>query len=136
MGAFFGANGADELMGLTHGDFAPWNLLKTERAWVLVDWEEARQRDRPFFDLFHYLFMAHLNLGEFSQEALLEGLEGKGWIGRAIAAYAEGARLHDVDPRDLLIFYLHSSSQTLNLATPDGLSDYQRRQKLLKALGA
>jgi len=134
MGAFFGANGAGELMGPTHGDFTPWNLLKTERAWVLVDWEEARDRDRPFFDLFHYLFMVHLNLGAFSRQALLDGLEGKGWIGRAIAAYAEGARLYDVDPRDLLIFYLHSSSQSLNLATEDGLADFRARQRLLESL--
>jgi hypothetical protein len=135
MGAFFGANGAGELTGPTHGDFTPWNLLKTERAWVLVDWEEARDRDRPFFDLFHYLFMVHLNLDAFSQQALLDGLEGKGWIGRTITAYAEGARLHDVDPRDLLIFYLHSSSQRLNLATPDGRSDFRARQRLLELLG-
>ena len=134
MGAFFGANGARELTGPTHGDFTPWNLLKTERAWMLVDWEEARERDRPFFDLFHYLFMVHLNLDAFSQQALLDGLEGKGWIGRAITAYAEGACLRDVDPRDLLIFYLHSSSQRLDLATPDGLSDFRARQRLLELL--
>jgi hypothetical protein len=134
IGAFFGANGADELMGPTHGDFTPWNLLKAERGWVLVDWEEARDRDRPFFDLFHYLFMVHLNLETFSQQALLDGLEGKGWIGRAIAAYAEGAGLHDVDPRDFLIFYLHSSSERLNLATPDGRSDFRARQRLLASL--
>ena len=134
MGAFFGANGAGELTGPTHGDFTPWNLLKTERGWVLVDWEEARDRDRPFFDLFHYLFMVHLNLDAFSQQALLDGLEGKGWIGRAITAYAEGARLRDVDPRDLLIFYLHSSSQRLDLATQDGLSDFRARQRLLELL--
>jgi hypothetical protein len=134
MGAFFGSNGAGELTGPTHGDFTPWNLLKTERGWVLVDWEEARDRDRPFFDLFHYLFMVHLNLDAFSHQALLDGLEGKGWIGRAITAYAEGARLRDVDPRDLLIFYLHSSSQRLDLATQDGLSDFRARQRLLELL--
>jgi hypothetical protein len=134
MGAFFGSNGAVELMGPTHGDFTPWNLLKTEGGWVLVDWEEARDRDRPFFDLFHYLFMAHLNLRAFSQQSLLDGLEGKGWIGRAIAAYAEGACLYDVDPRNLLIFYLHSSSQSLNLATEDGLADFRARQRLLESL--
>jgi hypothetical protein len=132
MGAFFGANGAGDVMGPTHGDFTPWNLLRTERAWVLVDWEEARDRDRPFFDLFHYLFMVHLNLDAFSQQALLDGLEGKGWIGRVIAAYAEGARVHNVDPRELLVFYLHSSSQRLDLTTPDGRSDFRARQRLLE----
>jgi hypothetical protein len=135
MGAFFHADGDGEL-GPTHGDFAPWNLLRTEQGWVLVDWEEARDRDRPFFDLFHYLFMAHQNLAAFSREDFLDGLEGKGPIGRAIAAYAEGARLLNVDLRELLIFYLRSSSQRLDLASPDGRSDYQVRQRLLTVLGA
>ena len=135
MGAFFGADGSDEL-GPTHGDFAPWNLLQTEGGWVLVDWEEARDRDRPFFDLFHYLFMAHQNLAAFSHEDFLDGLEGKGRIGRAIAAYAGGAGLRDVDLRELLIFYLRSSGERLNLASPDGRSDYRARQRLLSVLGA
>jgi Phosphotransferase enzyme family len=134
MGAFF-ANGEGEQLGPTHGDFAPWNLLQTEEGWVLVDWEEARERDRPFFDLFHYLFMAHQNLAAFSREDFLDGLEGRGRIGRATAAYAEGADLHDVDLRGLLIFYLRSSSERLNLESPDGRSDYRARQRLLSALG-
>jgi Phosphotransferase enzyme family len=135
MGAFFGAHGAGEV-GPTHGDFAPWNLLETEQGWVLVDWEEARERDRPFFDLFHYLFMAHQNLAAFSREDFLDGLDGKGPVGRAIAAYAEGADLRDVDLRELLIFYLRSSSERLNLESPDGRSDYRARQRLLSVLGA
>jgi hypothetical protein len=134
MGAFFRAHGDGEL-GPTHGDFAPWNLLETERGWVLVDWEEARDRERPFFDLFHYLFMAHQNLAAFSQGDFLDGLEGRGRIGRAIAAYAEGADLRGVDLRELLIFYLRSSSERLNLASPDGRSDYRARERLLSVLG-
>src|ERR671936_3171995 len=133
MGAFFGADG-DEQMGPTHGDFAPWNLLETAGGWVLVDWEEARDRDRPFFDLFHYLFMAHQNLAAYSREDFLDGLEGKGPAGRAIAAYAEAGDLRDVDLRELLVFYLRSSSQLLDLASPDGRSDYRARQRLLSVL--
>jgi Phosphotransferase enzyme family len=136
MGAFFRAAGACEQVGPTHGDFAPWNLLETEGGWVLVDWEEARDRDRPFFDLFHYLFMAHQNLAAFSREDFLDGLGGKGTIGRAIAAYAEGADLRDPDLRELLVFYLRSSSERLNLASPDGRSDHRARQRLLSVLGA
>jgi hypothetical protein len=134
MGAFFRTQGDGEL-GPTHGDFAPWNLLETERGWVLVDWEEARDRDRPFFDLFHYLFMAHQNLAAYSREDFLDGLEGKGPVGRAIAAYAEGAGLCGLDLRELLIFYLRSSGERLNLDSPDGRSDYRARQRLLSVLG-
>jgi hypothetical protein len=136
MGGFFGAHGAGEQLGPTHGDFAPWNLLETETGWVLVDWEEARERDRALFDLFHYLFMAHQNLAAYSREDFLDGLEGRGRIGRAIAAYAEGARLRDVDLRELLIFYLRSSSERLNLASQDGRSDYRARRRLLEMLEA
>src|SRR5919199_6141252 len=136
LGAFFGAGRADERLGPTHGDFAPWNLLETERGWVLVDWEEARDEDRPFFDLFHYFFMAHQNLAAFSRQDFLDGLEGNGPVGRAIAAYADGARLRDVDVRELLIFYLRSSSERLDLASPDGRSDYRARERLLGMLGA
>jgi hypothetical protein len=135
MGVFFGAHEAGDELGPTHGDFAPWNLLETERGWVLVDWEEARDRDRALFDLFHYLFMAHQNLAAFSREDFLDGLEGKGRIGRAIAAYAEGAGLRDADLRELLIFYLRSSSERLDLASPDGRSDYRARERLLSVLG-
>jgi hypothetical protein len=135
MGAFFGAYEDGEQLGPTHGDFAPWNLLETERGWVLVDWEEARDRDRPFFDLFHYLFMAHQNLAAFSRQDFLDGLQGKGRIGRAIAAYTEGAHLRAVDSRELLIFYLRSSSRRLDLASPDGRSDFRARERLLNALG-
>jgi hypothetical protein len=134
MGAFFRSDGDGEL-GPTHGDFAPWNLLETEPGWVLVDWEEARDRDRAFFDLFHYLFMAHQNLAAFSREDFLDGLAGKGPVGRAIAAYAEGAGLRDADLRELLIFYLRSSGERLDLASPDGRSDYRARQRLLSVLG-
>jgi hypothetical protein len=135
MGMFFRAEGDGEL-GPTHGDFAPWNLLAAERGWVLVDWEEARDRDHPFFDLFHYLFMAHQNLATYSRHDFLDGLQGKGLIGRAIAAYADGAELRNADLRDLLVFYLRSSSERLDLASPDGRSDYRARRRLLNALGA
>jgi Phosphotransferase enzyme family len=135
LGAFFGADGDGE-WGPTHGDFAPWNLLETQGGWVLVDWEEARDRDRPFFDLFHYLFMAHQNLAAYSREDFLDGLEGKGPVGRAIAAYAEGADLRDMDLRELLVFYLRSSGERLDLESPDGRSDYRARQRLLSVLGA
>jgi hypothetical protein len=135
MGAFF-THGDGEQLGRTHGDFAPWNLLETEEGWVLVDWEEARERDRPLFDLFHYLFMAHQNLAAYSREEFLDGLDGKGPVGRAIAAYTEGADLRDVDLRELLVFYLRSSGERLNLESPDGRSDYRARQRLLSVLGA
>lgn len=137
LGTFFGAgikDGGD--VGPIHGDFAPWNVLQTERDWVLVDWEQAHDKGQPFFDLFHYLVLAHLNLERPSQRALLAGLEGKGWVGRVIAAYAEGAQLHSENARERLISYLGSSSESLNAATPAGRAGLRGREKLLQSLEA
>ena len=36
------ADGGDR--GMAHGDFAPWNLLRTSDGWVLVDWERLPRR--------------------------------------------------------------------------------------------
>ena len=69
-----------------------------------------------------------------SQQSLVDGLEGNGWIGDAIAAYAEGAKLHTEDLRELLVFYLHASNKGLNLASSGGLAVFRGRQRLLESL--
>jgi hypothetical protein len=41
---------------LRHGDFTPWNLLKSRSGtWVAVDWEEGCPEDAPGLDLVHDL---------------------------------------------------------------------------------
>ena len=47
--------GATNEGGFAHGDFAPWNLLRADDAWVAVDWESSEQEAPPFYDLFHFL---------------------------------------------------------------------------------
>jgi hypothetical protein len=39
---------------LNHGDFAPWNLLRTDRRLIAVDWEYAQPRWNPLGDFFHF----------------------------------------------------------------------------------
>jgi hypothetical protein len=100
LGALF-ASGMHEcdrgLCGPAHGDAAPWNLLASGGSWVLVDWEVSLDDAPPFFDVFHYLVQGHALLGRPAHQDLLAGLDGRGWIGEAIAAYARGAGL----PREL-----------------------------------
>ncbi|HXF97235.1 MAG TPA: hypothetical protein VNJ46_01325 [Gaiellaceae bacterium] len=94
LGAFFALTmreTAGELRGQAHGDAAPWNLLWTGSDWVLVDWEVFLDEAPIFFDVFHYLVQAHAFLGRPRLEELQEGLRGDGWVGQALAAYADGA---------------------------------------------
>jgi len=121
--------------GLTHGDFAPWNLLRTNREWVLTDWEEAAENGQPFFDLFHYLVQAHLNLRRPSRQAFLEGLNGKGQIGSAIAAYSAELGVGKDAARPALVSYLGASASSLDTATPAGRIQLAGRRELLEALG-
>jgi energy-coupling factor transporter ATP-binding protein EcfA2 len=109
LGAFFrrGAHQAAPLLGPAHGDCAPWNLLRTEGGWVLIDWEDASGAQPPFYDLFHYIAQAHVLLGRPSWPAVLDGFrDGAGWVGRAVRAYADGAGIARKDATEFLESYL------------------------------
>lgn len=98
MGQFHRAGAVDGHRGPVHGDFAPWNLLRTASGWVLIDWESADAAGEPFTDLFHYLMQAHTLLHRPSAVALLRGLrDGEGWVGAAVRAYAAAAGLSPAD---------------------------------------
>jgi aminoglycoside phosphotransferase (APT) family kinase protein len=64
-------------MRLAHGDLAPWNLLATEAAWALIDWEKTGPHE-PFNDLCHFLVQAHALLGHPRRAALLADVAGAG----------------------------------------------------------
>ena len=40
---------------VVHGDFAPWNLLRTADGIALVDWESSRFELDPMYDLAHFV---------------------------------------------------------------------------------
>lgn len=48
---------------VVHGDFAPWNVLRTPEGLALVDWEAASFADQPLRDLIHYFMQAGALLG-------------------------------------------------------------------------
>jgi hypothetical protein len=87
------ALGAFNASGLKHGDCAPWNVLSTDTGFVLVDWEEAGEADSALDDVTGYLLRSSTLLGRPSRNALRAGLEGRGWVGSALRAAAEGANL-------------------------------------------
>jgi hypothetical protein len=120
LGEFYGVSGANSCMGATHGDFAPWNILRSGKRWTLLDWEAATLRGRPFEDICHYFVQSHSLLGRPSQDAIVDGFRrGSGSVGVAVRAYAAGAKLDiDLATRSLQS-YLVTSTQSL---LPEGRS--------------
>ena len=90
LGAFFASLRREDPdgipVGATHGDFAPWNLLRTDRGWLLIDWESASRESPAFYDVFHHLVQSHVLLGRPSRQALLDGVTGA-WSDRPPAAH-------------------------------------------------
>lgn len=131
LGSFWAQRG-ETGEGFCHGDFAPWNLYRTEAGWALLDWEEAHADGPPFFDLWHYVVQGHALLGHPSERALLRGLDGKGWVAAAVEAYATGASLRLQDARDGLEHYLRVSARTLDSAITDQARGLEARKRLLE----
>jgi aminoglycoside phosphotransferase (APT) family kinase protein len=104
--------------GAAHGDFAPWNLLRTQDGWALVDWENFRVAAPPFFDLFHYIVQSNSELRRPLKGSIMRGLRLEGWVGRSIQAYADGAGVDARDGAHSLREYLMTSAATLELQAP------------------
>ena len=122
--------------GAEHGDFAPWNLYRTHSGWALLDWEEARRDPTPFLDPLHFLVQGHALLGRPRRNELLNGLGGKGFIGRALAAYADASGLAGARALDHLPSYLKQSMDLLDEEAEDGRRGIEARRALLLDLGS
>ena len=125
-------NGSD-MTGPAHGDFAPWNLLRTDRGWMLIDWEDADVSLPPFFDVFHFLVQTHVLLGRPSSDGLKRALRGEGESGAAIAAYADAAGLDMGTAPDHFVRYLELSQLRFDPATDEGRMALQGRRSLLSS---
>jgi energy-coupling factor transporter ATP-binding protein EcfA2 len=104
----------DGVVGFSHGDCAPWNLLPVGDRWCLVDWEAANDQATPFVDLFDYVVQAHALFHRPSRKQLMEGLVGKGWVGAAAQAYADGSGMPTSGLEQFFMTYLRTA-----LCTPD-----------------
>lgn len=110
MGQFFAqgrAVGCDT--GPAHGDFAPWNVMKTDDGWCLIDWEDAGDDRQPFEDVFHYVVQAGTLLGRPHSHEVLDGLYLHGPVGEVFAAYADGAGIGATNLVELFDDYLDRS---------------------------
>ena len=122
-----------DMTGPAHGDFAPWNLLRTDGGWMLIDWEDAGVSLPPFFDVFHFLVQTHVLLGRPSYDALKRALDGEGESGAALVAYAEAAGLALESASGHFVRYLELSRQRFDPATQEGRIALQARQNLLSS---
>ena len=134
LGTFFDRTSVDGgTSGVAHGDFAPWNLIPTEREWGLVDWESFHTGAPPYYDLFHYLVQSNSELRRPLTQTILDGLKGKGWVGAAIGAYAAGSKVDARESSHFLREYLRIS---MAASDPEGPKRGARvRTKMLGRLG-
>lgn len=137
MGAYFRATTSNGTHSPSHNDFAPWNVLRSQNGWVVLDWEDPNWHVRvPFHDLFHYLVQAHALLGRPSRRALLAGLHGRGWVGDAVEAYRVQARRTAAEAPVAFASYLRNSLPLVDLTVPEGRKERRVRERLLRALSS
>ena len=106
-------SGDDGASGVAHGDCAPWNLLRTDRGWVLIDWENAWHGTPPFFDLFHFLVQASIELRRPSRRTIIDALHQRGHLRPAIEAYADGSKSDPTSADRLFLEYLSKARAEL-----------------------
>jgi predicted Ser/Thr protein kinase len=84
-------------VSLSHGDFCPWNILKTKNGLRIIDWEMAKVRPIGY-DLFTYVFQTHfLIIPKYSIEQIF--LKNKS----CIDTYFKALDIHDY--KDYLCFF-------------------------------
>ncbi len=120
--------------GASHGDFAPWNLLKSGTEWVLIDWEDASERGHTWHDFWHYIVQGHALLNRPTVSTIRRGLRGRGWVGSAIEAYSDGAGISPIGATDALVSYLRTSTANLDPHTHDGAIGLDARRRLLLSM--
>jgi len=76
---------------LVHGDFAPWNIKELpDGSCALIDWELARERGLPLYDLCHFYYMQFLlfNPQKLFYTGLLEEESWRGYFDRLAIPHA------------------------------------------------
>jgi thymidylate kinase len=126
----FHAGGASAGSGPSHGDCAPWNLLRVDTGWCLVDWADARDDAPPFEDVFHFLTQSHALLGRPRGEQLLRGLRGRGPVGQLLASYARGAGMTTDDVEERYLDHLRRTTPGQDLSRADGRAGWRARTAL------
>jgi thymidylate kinase len=133
LGQFHRAGSTDEA-GPAHGDFAPWNLVRQDGEWCIVDWSDACADAPPFEDVFHFLVQAHALLGRPRRGEILDAFRGRGPSGAAIRRYAAGAHIDVAMAMELIPDHLRRTLATIDPMTPDGRRGVRARGTLLASL--
>lgn len=138
IGRFFAARKHEDGDGLpvgpAHGDFAPWNLLRTDEGWVLVDWEQAAHAQPAFYDLFHHLVQTHVLLHRPARLVLLDAVTGKGPMASALHNYARTASVDASLAPECFRSYLLLSTSALDPDRADGRAGLEIRSRLARSL--
>ena len=136
LGTFFASrrrDGPDGIpVGPSHGDFAPWNVLRTDDGWILIDWEYAATERPAFYDIFHHLVQSHVHLGRPSRRVLVDAVIGQGRLAPLLRMYGRAA---DVDLNlgpELLRIYARLSAAHLDPRRPDGRVGLDVRKDLTR----
>jgi hypothetical protein len=120
--------------GYGHGDFAPWNLVRDDEDWWILDWEAACENPTLGWDFWHYVVQAHALVGRPSLGEIRRGLSGAGWIGRGLAAYAEGVGAGVGDICEALSGYLGEAIPAADVNADDVRRNILARRLLRDAL--
>jgi thymidylate kinase len=134
LGRFHASRTEPDGTGLAHGDVAPWNLLRTADGWCLVDWEAAGPGKAPFHDVFHFLVQGLALLRNPTEDVILHGLDGAGWVGECLRAYADAAGIYVHAAEPALQDYLETSLPALDLSKVDARRGLAARRSLLARL--
>jgi hypothetical protein len=132
LGVFYRQRGGGNMSGPSHGDCAPWNLLKVGDGWTLVDWESATADGAPFADVFHYMVQSSALLNRPSRAEVVEAIAGKGSLGVAVRAYAAGAQLELPSAREHFITYLKTTPPNANPLSHDAARVSDTRHELMR----
>jgi Phosphotransferase enzyme family len=136
LGAFFatrrrvGSNGIP--VGPSHGDFAPWNLLRTDQGWLLIDWEYASTERPAFYDFFHHLVQSHVHLGQPSRRVLLDAVIGQGRLASLLSTYGRAADVDVGRGPEFFRLYAEISAANLEPRRPDGRAGLDVRNDLIR----
>lgn len=88
-------------IGVSHGDFTPWNCAWTDEGLLVYDWEASTAAELPLGDAFHYVLGTALHLGNCRRprQTLQQAL--------ALAArVADAAAMQRAQPRAQLAAWL------------------------------
>lgn len=90
------------MFSLSHGDFAPWNILWSGKKAFIFDWESACLETPAGFDLVHFLFQTGF---------LLKGLKSKNFLNfltndKPYDILRKGLGLVLMNPENLLLAYI------------------------------